>query len=171
MSSHHRTLEASQQAHIDELVQRSRTHEQTIKKLKEQLALEKTKAADRFSTIQQDWKDACEIIQTLHHLNELRLIDELEFERVKFLSEQDALRREKIVRQHKEFLLTILQAREFELQIRVEQLEDEKLAFHENLDKCREHAKETIATCLRQSHSQKTRIQELEVRLQTFSWT
>ncbi|KAJ3871610.1 hypothetical protein F5051DRAFT_193840 [Lentinula edodes] len=133
------SLEASQQSHIDDLVQRNRTHEQTIRKLKDELALEKNRAKTVVQDIQtklhaekREWREACDTLQSCHRIHQLRLHVELEKQRSGQLAEQDLLRKEKVAALQREFAITKFQIQESLLERQILELED-KVAELEQL--------------------------------------
>ncbi|KAJ3855029.1 hypothetical protein EV368DRAFT_16882, partial [Lentinula lateritia] len=125
------SLEASQQSHIDDLVQRNRTHEQTIRKLKDELAQEKIRAKTVVQDIQtklhaekREWREACDTLQSCHRIHQLRLHVELEKQRSDQLAEQDLLRKEKVAALQREFAITKFQIQESLLERQILELED-----------------------------------------------
>lgn len=127
------SLAASNQAQIDDLVQRNRTLEHTNKKLSDQLALESARAKDAVADIQKqwqleqrEWREGCDVLQSCHRLVQLRSTAALEKERMGTLRELDALRREKAVRLQRDFRLTLFQIRETELEMRIAEIQDER---------------------------------------------
>lgn len=173
------TLEASQQGHIDDLVQRNRTLEHTIKKLQERIALEQSRAEDSVSSLQtkwqseqHEWREACDILQMCHRLVQLRATDELEKERMNVLKEQDITRAEKLARLQRDFKITMFQVTESNLRADLEELEDEKeelLQTHgEQLAVVQEKITELLARIEDQANQLATSEKEkevLEVRL------
>jgi hypothetical protein len=126
------SLEASNQAQIDDLVQRNRTLEHTVKKLSDQVALEVTRSKEAAATIheqwqqeQQEWREGCDVLQSCHRIVQLRNTVELENERMNVLKELDAVRKEKLKRLQRDFRITMFQVREAELERRTLELEDE----------------------------------------------
>jgi chromosome segregation ATPase len=126
------SLEASQQQHIEQLVQEKRSLEATIKKINASVDQEKARSKSIAAELQAKWKSerqtwhsGVDILQILHRLVQLRASDDLEKERMNVLAEQDGIRREKIARLQRDFKIAMFQAKESELEARIEDLEDE----------------------------------------------
>ncbi|EGN99261.1 hypothetical protein SERLA73DRAFT_182173 [Serpula lacrymans var. lacrymans S7.3] len=122
----------SQQAHIDDLVQKNRTLEHTIKKLKDELSLEEARAKDAIQVVQTKWKDerkewreGCETLQACHRIAHLRTSAALDEERIIVLKERGVLREERLARLQRDYKITMFQAREADLESQVLELEDE----------------------------------------------
>jgi hypothetical protein len=127
------SLEASNQAQIDDLVQRNRTLEHTVKKLTEQVALEATRSKDAVATIhdkwqheQREWHEGCDVLQSCHQIVQRRITVELEKERTNVLQELDAVRKEKLKRLQRDYRITMFQVKEAHLERKILELEDEK---------------------------------------------
>jgi hypothetical protein len=135
------SLEASNQSQIDDLVQRNRTLEHTIKRLSDQLALQVTRSEEAVKTVEKqwqheqlEWREGCDVLQSCHRIVQLRSCVELEKERMNVLKESDAMRKEKLKRLQRDFRITMFQMKEAELEERIQELEDEKesiMAEHE----------------------------------------
>lgn len=126
------SLAASQQTHIEELVQKNRTLEHTIKKLQEALQREEDRGKDAVTKIQQQWqvertqwREGCDTVESCHRNVQLRTSVELEKERLNVLKEQDVTRKEKFSRLLRDVKITMFQKRETELEYRIGELEDE----------------------------------------------
>ncbi|KAJ3798171.1 hypothetical protein GGU11DRAFT_652148, partial [Lentinula aff. detonsa] len=126
------SLETSQQSHIDDLVQRNRKHEQTIRQIKDELAQEKSRAKTTVHDIQnklhaekREWREACDTLQACHRIHQLRLQVELEKQRSSLLAEQELLRKEKVATVQREFAITKFQIQESQMDRRILELEDE----------------------------------------------
>jgi hypothetical protein len=127
------TLEASNQAQIDDLIQRNRTLEHTNKKLSEQLSQEHSRSKDtvlqlqsQWDVNQSHWKQTCENLLGSYRIVQKRIQVELEKERVNTLNEMKITREEKLLRLQRDFKISLFQIREEELERRVEDVEDEK---------------------------------------------
>lgn len=127
------TLEASNQAQIDDLIQRNRTLEHTNKKLSEQLSQEQSRSKDTVLQLQSQWdinqshwKQTCENLLGSYRIVQKRIQVELEKERVNTLNEMNITREEKLLRLQRDFKISLFQIREEELERRVEDVEDEK---------------------------------------------
>lgn len=132
------TLEASNQAQIDDLVQRNRTLEHTNKKLSEQLSQEESRSKDTIFQLQTQWdinqshwKRTCESLLGSYRIIQNRIQVELEKERVNTFKEMKITREEKLLRLQRDFKITLFQIREEELERRVEDVEDEKMKLME----------------------------------------
>lgn len=133
------TLEASNQAQIDDLVQRNRTLEHTNKKLSEQLSQEHSRSKDtilqfqsQWDLDQSNWKQTCENLLGSYRIVQQRIQVELERERVNTLQEMKISREEKLLRLQRDFKITLFQIKEGELERRVEDVEDEKTRLIES---------------------------------------
>lgn len=125
-------MAASQQSHINELVQKNRTLEHTAKRLQDTLALEQSRAKDAVAHIQAQWhaeraawREGCDTLQACHRIVQLRTALELDQERMRVLREQDAARAERIAVLQRDFRITMFQVKEGELEGRVAELEEE----------------------------------------------
>lgn len=127
------SLEASNQSQIDDLVQRNRTLEHTIKKLNEKLVQETTRSKEVVLDVQKQWKleqsewrQGCDVLQSCHRVVQLRNMVELEKERMNVLKELDVCRQEKLQRLQRDYRITLFQAKEAELEDRILELEEER---------------------------------------------
>lgn len=127
------SLETSNQAQIDDLVQRNRTLEHTVRKLSDQVALEVKRSKEAAGTIQEqwqqeqrEWREGCDVLQSCHRIVQLRNTVELENERMTVLKELEAVRKEKLKRLQRDFRITMFQAKEAELEQRILELGEEK---------------------------------------------
>ncbi|KAI6039906.1 hypothetical protein EDC04DRAFT_1622182 [Pisolithus marmoratus] len=140
----HETMVAAQQAHINELVQKTRSLEKEIDKLTQQL--ERTTAesaafvserdaweADRkaWTTERQKWIDerkvwaeGCDTMQACHRIQQYRMACALGNERVTVLKMRDGARKERLQRLQRDYKITTFQAREADLEARIAELED-----------------------------------------------
>jgi len=132
------TLEASNQAQIDDLVQRNRTLEHTNKKLSEQLAQEHARSKDAILKLQaqwdinqSQWKESCDSLLGSYRIVQKRIEVELEKERVNTLKEMKITREEKLLRLQRDFKITLFQMKEEELERKVEDVEDENTRLME----------------------------------------
>jgi hypothetical protein len=126
------SLEAVQQTHIDDLVQRNRTLEHTINKLKEEANLEKSRSKNAINDLhnkwnkdKEAWRDGCDTLQTLHRIEQLRLEVQIGQERSNVLHEHEFVRQERILKMRRDYALTTFQINEEELERRIEDLEHE----------------------------------------------
>lgn len=156
-STPYEVMAASQQAHIDELVQQNRTSEHTIKKLHKALDDEKERGIDvvkRLKAASQEeraeWREGCDSLLGSHRIVHLRTRIEFDKERMQVMKEKEETRKERLLVLQRDYKLTLFQAREAELERRIAQLE-------ETLDEQREqngesatallaHHEETVAT-------------------------
>ncbi|OAX39556.1 hypothetical protein K503DRAFT_689338 [Rhizopogon vinicolor AM-OR11-026] len=128
----HDAMVASQQGHIEDLVQKSRTLEHTIKKLREELSLEQTSAKDAVNVVKQQWRAeqkewhaGCDALQAFHRIAHLRTACTLDDERIAVLKEREIARREKLARMQRDYRITMFQTREAELESQIEDLQAE----------------------------------------------
>lgn len=126
----HDAMVASQQGHIENLVQKARNLEHTIKKLNDELSLEQTRAKDAVNVVKQQWKAeqklwhvGCDALQACHRIAHLRTACALDDERIAMLKEREVARRERLARIQRDYKITIFQAREAELESQIEDLQ------------------------------------------------
>jgi len=127
------SLEASNQAQIDDLVQRNRTIEHTNKRLSEQLTREMSRSKEALETMRQEWVNkrqewhqASTDLLTLCRIDQKRVEVELERERSNALQEMKFTRDEKLLRLQRDFRIKLFQMREEELERKIEEIEAEK---------------------------------------------
>ncbi|KAG6842305.1 hypothetical protein C0991_010593 [Blastosporella zonata] len=154
------SIAASNQAQIDDLVQRNRTLEHTNKKLAEQIALDKAKATEATAEVQRQWKleqvewrQGCDVLQSCHRVIQLRNVLQLEQERMNILKEQDVTRKEKILRQQRDFKITMFQMREEELEEKIWELEEEREAIAASIEAGESQQDQRIAEYVTQIHA------------------
>lgn len=126
------SLEAANQAQIDDLVRRNRTLEHTNKKLSEQVSAEVERSKEAVLEIQKQWqeqekqwREETEDLLACYRYVQLRTLSELETERLSVLNEQKTLRKEKLLRLQRDFRITMFHAKERELEERIVELEEE----------------------------------------------
>ncbi|KAF8501636.1 hypothetical protein F5888DRAFT_1252223 [Russula emetica] len=112
---------ASQQAHINELVQKSRTLDNTIKDLQEQL----TNSRAQWQAEHREWIDGCDSLMACHRIAHLRTNVRLAQERVALAHERDSIRRERVAVIQRDYNLILFKAREKELEIEADQLKED----------------------------------------------
>ncbi|TFY70463.1 hypothetical protein EVG20_g2547 [Dentipellis fragilis] len=124
-------ITASQRAHINELVQKTHTLEQKAKRLEDSLQrqaevhyeqLEQARAEWQAERVQ--WRDGCESLQVLHRIAHSRTTCLLQDERRALLKERDISRKQRIAVLQRDFQLTMFQAKETELEAKVDELEE-----------------------------------------------
>lgn len=135
---------ASQHGHINDLVQKNRSLEQTIKKLNEDLSTcaadilaltteHKSLEGDRkiWTSERQKWIDerkawveGCDTIQACHRVQQYRVACALHDERVIALKMQELARKEQLKRLQRDHKITMFQARETELEAQISELEE-----------------------------------------------
>lgn len=149
------TLEASNQAQIEDLVQRNRTLEHTNKKLSEQLAQEHSRSKDAIFQLQTQWninqikwKETCENLLGSYRIVHKRIEVELEKERVNTLKEMKITREEKLLRLQRDFKISLFQMKEEELERKVQDVEDEKMRLMEENGLVVQKMQEKCADCL-----------------------
>ncbi|KAG5220036.1 glycoside hydrolase family protein [Salix suchowensis] len=104
-------MAASQQAHIDQLVQQNRTLQYGVKKLHEELAAEQKRGQQVVQKIQEQW-----------HAGIPTTYDGSREGQDNVLKERNRTRLEKVARLQRDFKITMFQARENELERQVEDL-------------------------------------------------
>ncbi|KAG1842013.1 hypothetical protein DFJ58DRAFT_66418 [Suillus subalutaceus] len=126
----HDAMVASQQGHIENLVQKTRNLEHTIKKLNDELSLEQTRAKDTVNVTKQQWRAeqkewhvGCDALQACHRIAHLRTACALDDERIAVLKEREIARRERLARIQRDYKITMFQAREAELEGQIEDLQ------------------------------------------------
>ena len=112
---------ASQQAHINELVQKTRTLDNTIKDLQEQLANSRA----QWQAEHREWIDGCDSLMACHRIAHLRTNVRLAQERVALAHERGSIRRERVAVIQRDYNLILFKAREKELEIETDQLREE----------------------------------------------
>ena len=123
---------ASQKAHIDEIVQKTRTLELTISDLREQLS----ESRSGWQAERKEWFGECETVMACHRIAHLRTNVLLAQERVVLEHERDFTRKERVAVIQRDFNLIISKAREKELAI---ELQDKATLLHD-AEKAREAA-------------------------------
>ncbi len=126
------SLEAANQAQIDDLVRLNRTLEYTNNKLSEQLSAEGERSKEAVLEIQKQWREQekawreeCEELLACYRIAQLRTASDVETERANVLNEQKALRREKELRLQRDLRITMFHAKERELEEHIMELEEE----------------------------------------------
>lgn len=135
------SLEASNRAQIEDLVQRNRTIEHTNKRLSEQLDREMSRSKEALETMRQEWVNkrqewhqASTDLLTLCRIDQKRIEVELERERSNALQEMKFTRDEKLLRLQRDFRIKLFQMREEELERKIEEIEAEKRRNKGNSD-------------------------------------
>lgn len=134
---------ASLQSHIDELVQKNRASEHTIKRLQQTLTDEEKRAADAVVQMKlaakkenEEWKEGCDSLLASHRIVHLRTLIELDKERTNLLKERQENRRDRAAILHRDFKLTLFMAQQSDLEGKIADLEDslEELAEQNEQD-------------------------------------
>jgi len=143
------SLEASNQAQIEDLVQRNRTLEHTNKKLVEEVAREQIRAKDAVLDITHKWeanlalwKEGCEDILASYRIVQKQLEVEVEKERSATIKEMTITREEKLQRLQRDYKITLFQLKEEELERKIEEIEEEKTSLVEEFDSALRQEKE-----------------------------
>lgn len=120
---------AKQQSHIDELVMKNRSLEQTVTKVRAELSAEKARWEGIALQMKQqskaelaEWKKGCDALQSSWRIQQLRAVVDLEKERISCLKLKEELRQEQLARLHRDFQIGMFQAKESELEDRIQQL-------------------------------------------------
>ncbi|ETW83038.1 hypothetical protein HETIRDRAFT_458595 [Heterobasidion irregulare TC 32-1] len=127
----HEAMIKSQQKHIDELVQKNRSLEQTHKLLKDEIAHkrelhdgEMQDVHTKFKAELKEWIDGCDSLQACHRIVHLRTTVMLENERLNVLKERSNARKERLARLQRDFRLTMFQVKETELETKNDELDE-----------------------------------------------
>ena len=112
---------ANQKAHIDELVQKTRVLDNTIKNLQEQ----PTDSRTQWQAEHREWMDGCDSLMACHRIAHLRTNVRLAQERVALAHERDSIRRERVAVIQRDYNLILFRARERELEIETDQLREQ----------------------------------------------
>lgn len=146
------SLEASNQAQIDDLVQRNRTLEHTNKKLAQEVAQERTRGNDAVLEIQRKWasndllwKEGCDNILRSYRIVQKQLEMEVETERGNVIKELAITREEKLQRLKRDYKIKQFQMREQDLELVIEDLEEEKTTLAQTKEAELEEAMEKTA--------------------------
>ncbi|KAI0091321.1 hypothetical protein BDY19DRAFT_697479 [Irpex rosettiformis] len=137
---------AKQQAHIDELVMRNRTTEQTIQKLKAEIEAEKHRHENGLQQLRQqfgeertEWKEAADSLQNLWRISYLRAVHDLGKERMEIVKLKEELRLSRLARLQRDYQIGMFQAKEMELEGHVvdlqNQLEDAQWTYEQERSK------------------------------------
>ena len=138
----HEAMVASQQTHINELVNKTRSLENSIKRLTDELEKSnsecttlcteraswevdrKTWTGDRQKWMEEKkiWAEGCDTMQACHRIQQYRMACVLNDERIAILRMQDDLRKEQLKRLQRDYKITMFLAREVELEAQVEEL-------------------------------------------------
>jgi hypothetical protein len=126
----HDAMVASQQGHIENLVQKIRDLEHTIKKLNDELSLEQTRAKDAVNDIKQQWRAeqkewhaSCDALQACHTIAHLKTAYAVDSERFSVIKEREIARRERLARMQRDHKISMFQDREAELESQIEDLQ------------------------------------------------
>jgi chromosome segregation ATPase len=129
-SGPYEAMVASQQAHIDQLVQRNTTLEHTVKKQREAILAEQTRTDDAISQLRERWRSEraewelnIELIQHAHRASTLQLANELAAERARVSEERRKRKALSVVKNNLDFVIIQWQGREADLESQLFQLE------------------------------------------------
>lgn len=139
------TLEATQKAHIEELVNLNRSLEAKIKTLKDDLEAEKAnlrhslaEAQVKYQDEQIEWRQGVRALQSCYNVAQLRVLLDLDGERLNVLKEQDNTRREKLARIQRDYRLVMFTDKEASLMRQISELQAEADAIANKAEE-REH--------------------------------
>ncbi|KAK0223371.1 hypothetical protein IW262DRAFT_1366300 [Armillaria fumosa] len=161
------SLEASQQTHINDLVQRNRTLEQASKLIREDLDHEKARSKHALSDVhkrwqadQKEWHEGVDVLLSCHRIVLWRKTIDLQTERLNFLKEEEDIRLGKIARLQRDYRIAQFQQSESQYVSRQELLAAEIDALNRKQivqkDKWKAHSAELLS-----------RVQDGESRLET----
>jgi len=184
------SLEASNQAQIEDLVQRNRTLEHTNKKLVEEIAREQVRAKEAMLDVTHKWdanlalwKEACEDIISSYRIVQKQLEVEVEKERSAVIKEMSITREEKLQRLKRDFRITLFQLKEEQLEKQIEEGEEERASLVEEFDsalrqetersaeissKLRE-ARESLARSIKEKEEKEVSITFIYIKVRNFS--
>ena len=139
-TSAYEAMAKSQQAHIDDLVQKNRASEITIRKLQQSIQDEKDRAQEIVGQMKraaqderEEWKNGCESLLAGHRLVHLRTRIELDKAREDLTKERESIRKERIAVLQRDFNLVMFQGTEATLRNTISELEDEVEELKERL--------------------------------------
>jgi len=112
---------ASQKTHIDELVQKTRSLDNTIKGLQEQLSNSRAE----WQAERKEWVDGCDSLLACYRIAHLRSNVLLAQERVALAHERDLTRRERVAVIQRDYNLILFKAREKEIELDADRLKEE----------------------------------------------
>ena len=173
---------ASQLAHINDLVQKNRSLDQTIKRLNEDIsksaaevnalnAERKSWEGDRKTWMgerqkwmdeRKVWAEGCDSMQACHRIQQYRVACALHAERVTVLKMQEVARQEQLKRLQRDYKITMFQAREAELEAQIshlEELRDEATGANASYEKT---AQELKARCTSLADEVKSKAAEIQ---------
>ncbi|KAJ7650275.1 hypothetical protein FB45DRAFT_887458 [Roridomyces roridus] len=126
------SLANSLNAQIEDLVQRNRSFEHTIHKLREEKDRDVERARREIQDMRKEWtaertswREGTNRLLSNHHLAHLRLSAKLSTSESAVLKEMEVIRQEKVARLHRDFQITMFGVRETELEMKIEDLEED----------------------------------------------
>ena len=127
------SLEASNQAQIDDLVQRNKSLEHLLAKSKEALENERARSKEALTSVQSQWEatqsqwtEATEDILTSWRIVQKQIEGQVEHERGNVIREMRITREEKLARVRRDYKITLFKMNEEKMVRQIEELEDEK---------------------------------------------
>jgi len=127
------SLEASNQAQIDDLVQRNKSLEHLLAKSKEALENERIRSKEALGSVQNQWEatqsqwtEACEDILTSWRIVQNQIEGQVEHERGNVIREMRITREEKLARVRRDYKITLFKMNEEKMVRQIEELRDEK---------------------------------------------
>ncbi len=160
------SLEASQQTHIDDLVQRNRSLEHAAKLLRDDLDREKARSKHALSDVhkrwkadQKEWHEGVDVLLSCHRIVLWRKTIDLQTERLNFLKEEEDIRLGKISRLQRDYRITQFQQSESQYVSRQELLNAEIDALNRKQITQKDKWKAHSAALL-------SRVQDRETRLE-----
>jgi chromosome segregation ATPase len=163
-----------QQSHIDELVMKNRTSEQTIQKLKAEIQAEQHRHESsvqnlklQFGQERAEWKGAGDSLQQLWRIAYLRILSDLGRERTEMVKMKEELRLARLARLQRNYRIGSFQAKELESEDRImelrEQVEDVEWRLEQERSK-RVELKAQLQESVDDLHELQTERNQLEVR-------
>jgi hypothetical protein len=149
---------ASQQAHVNELVQKTRTLDKTIKDFQEQI----TNSRAQWQAEHREWTDGCDSLMACHRIAHLRTNVRLVQERVALAHERHSIRKERIAVIQRDYNLILFKAREKELEIEADQLREELRNASDGNVALVAQLKNKLAECMRELKEKATLLRDAE---------
>ncbi|KAG6330325.1 hypothetical protein ID866_8764 [Astraeus odoratus] len=179
----HEAMVASQQGHINELVQKTRSLESTIREVTEErdksiaecsaLAAERKSweadqrawANDRQKWMEERkaWANGCETIQACHRIQEYRLASALGDARATVYRIRDQARQEQLKRLQRDNTITMLQAREMGFKEQIAKLQEERDLAERDRGRCEKVSEALEARCVELADEVKAKVAESQV--------
>ncbi|KAK0204926.1 hypothetical protein DFS33DRAFT_1323891 [Desarmillaria ectypa] len=170
------SLEASQQTHIDDLVQRNRSLEHSANLIRDELDQEKARSKHVLSDVhkrwkvdQKEWREGVDIVLSCHRIALWRKIIDLQTEKLNFLKEEDDIRLGKISRLQRDFKITQFQQSESQYISRQEILAAEIQALNRKQNTQKDKWKTQSTELLSRVQDRETRLKAATIEVDRLS--